>query len=598
MISQSQQEATSKPKIEQYDETEDGFRNFLHDLADFLFPFPGYREYQDEILYETLEAMFIDGYRNVIIEGPTGIGKSPVNVTVGRVIKVLNKVQRKVGDHFGVEISGLHNGKSFYTTPQKSLRNQLAEDDDLREYVSMLKSRADYTCGVTGNNCSECSVRASSDESCRQQPDCTYWTEKMRAVEDDTAVITFAMLIVDHYLPEEDEAGKLSFGDRDLVTIDEGHNSEGQSASMFAGFDLSPWVLPEGIYGDAGQKVDWEDDRYEDVEEVVIEIERRIREFIEQYEDIEDKQSEVEDCQNILRKIRYCQQTVAQGRGWVVNINEVGIPGSGGERTTKKIHLKPVRVDDFLADFVWSRGRRRLITSATIPFRGNVDKWAERIGLEGEVKFIDKPTPFPVEHRKIHINTMVGKMSGDEEDENWDDAMEQIKEIASHHDGEKGLIHSVSYPRATRVGESLGDNCIVHQRDQEQDAVIAKWQNSDKDILVSPTMTEGVDLHGDLCRWQVLLKAPFANVGDNRVSYLLQEEKEWQWYYEETAIHVIRSVGRAVRGPEPEEAASFYVIDNKFRDVIERVNPPQYILNAITGRAPRHWAIPQAAPWR
>jgi Rad3-related DNA helicase len=194
---------------------------------------------------------------------------------------------------------------------------------------------------------------------------------------------------------------------------------------------------------------------------------------------------------------------------------------------------------------------------------------------------------------------MVGEMSGDSEDENWSDVIEQIEEISSHHTDENGLIHSVSYPRAERIQESLGkSNVMIDEREVDTDAIITKWQNSDKDILVSPTMTEGVDLHGDRCRWQVLLKAPFAFYGDNRVSYLLNEENEWQWYYEETAIDIIQAVGRAVRGPEPEEAASFYVIDEKFGDVMNRVDPPQYIIDAMTESAPMHWAIPNAAPWR
>lgn len=583
-------------QYDQYQPSEDGFVEYLHDLGDQMFPFPSYREYQDEILYETLEAMFLDGYRNVVIEGPTGIGKSPVNVAVSRVLSALYDHQQSIAEHFGVQIDGLHTGNSFYTTPQKSLRDQLAEDEDLREYVSMLKSRADYSCGESGDNCKECFVRSSPDQSCRQMDGCTYWSEKMGSVDHDIATITFAMLIVDNYIPAEDEHGPLSFDDRDLVTIDEGHNSEGQSASMFAGFGLSPWGLPNEVYGDAGQKADWDASTLEDVKDIVAGIRRRAQDFVDRYENIEQKQSQVEQCEGKLRKLRYAEKTFNEGRGWVVNIEQVGVPGSNEK--TKKITLKPVRVDDFLQDYVWSRGRRRLITSATIPFRGNIEKWADRIGLDGEVKFISKPTPFPVEHRKVHLNTMVGEMSGDDEDENWDEAMETIEEISSHHDGENGLIHSVSYPRAERVGDSLGENVIVDQPDKETSAVITRWQNSDKDILVSPAMTEGVDLHGDRCRWSVLLKAPFAYYGDNRVSYLLNVEKEWQWYYEETAIDIIQAVGRAVRGPEPEEAASFYVIDSKFGDVMDRVDPPQYFIDALTERAPSHWAIPQAAPWR
>jgi Rad3-related DNA helicase len=585
--------------LEEYDETPAGFKEYLHDLGEEMFPFPGFREYQDEILYETLDAFFIDGYWNVVIEGPTGIGKSPFNVAVGRVISILASRKRKIQDYFGISLRGLDKGKSFYTTPQKSLRNQLADDDDLRDYITMLKSRRDYICGETGTNCAECMVRASQDESCRTVADCTYWGQKEAAMRSDIAAITFAMLIVDNYVPVETEDGEqISFDDRDLVVVDEGHNNERQSSSLFAGFTLSPWSLPEEVYDDAGEQVDWEDDRFEDVEDILHEILQRAENFVDMYENIEQKQSQVEKCEDAIRKIRYCIRTEEEGRGWVVNIDEVTIPGTRGQ-TTKSIQVKPVRVDDFLRDFVWSRGQRRLITSATIPYRADVDKWGDRIGLDDEVKFISKRTPFPEEHRLIHLNTMVGEMDSNHEDDNWADAMAQIREIQSHHEGENGLIHSVSYPRAERVADSLGrSNVIFDEKEKDTDALITKWQNSDKDIMVSPTMTEGVDLHGDRCRWQVLLKAPFAYMGDSRVSYLTLEKHEWDWYYEEAAIDIIQSVGRAVRGPEPEEAASFYIIDEKFEDVMYRTNPPEYFVEAVRDDPPEHWENPEAAPWR
>jgi Rad3-related DNA helicase len=348
------------------------------------------------------------------------------------------------------------------------------------------------------------------------------------------------------------------------------------------------------VYGDAGEKADWNADRFADVEGIVSQIATNCRMFIDRWENDERKQTAVENCENIKRKIDYAMQTHANGKGWVVNVDEVAKRGERG--TTKSIEIKPVRVDDFLDNYVWSRGSHRLITSATVPFRGDIEKWTRRIGLDGRTKFIHKPTPFPVEHRKIFLNTMVGEMSGDGEEENWSDAMTQIEEIASYHDGEKGLIHSVSYPRAEEVGESLGtDNLIVDDQEVESDVMIQRWQNSDKDIMVSPRMTEGVDLHGDMCRWQVLLKVPFAHIGDSRVDYLLNEEHEWDWYYEQAAMHIIQSVGRAVRGPEPEEAAAF---DVKFHDVMYKTNPPEYFVDAVDDGPPLHWDFPKTAPWR
>jgi len=577
----------------------DDFKTYLHDLADDIFPFPGYHRYQDEILYETLEAYLVDDYLNVVVEGPTGIGKSAINVTVGQVLGQIAANKEEIESHFGISLRHLNDGSAFYTTPQRSLRNQLAEDEDLEEAVKMLKARADYTCGVSGENCAECPVNNDSEDSCRSQgPACTYWTNKMDTCENHIAVLTFAMLIVDHYLPASDDAGRLSFEDRDLVVVDEGHGVEEQSASLFAGFDLGPWSLPKKVWGNADQRLDYEDERLGDVEDVIRDVLVRTSKFIENNSENADKANEVERCENLMRKMQYALRTHEEGEGWVVNVEAVGQDNSG-----KKLEIKPVRVDKFLKKFIWSRGRRRLITSATIPFRNNIGRWADRLGLDEGVKFISKPTPFPVEHRQIHLNTMVGKMDSDNEDGNWNDAVEKVVEIYGHHKGEKGLIHSVSYPRAKRLYNDLkrrlGDDAVIlDEKKYDTDAMITKWQNSDAEIFISPAATEGVDLYEDKCRWQVLLKVPFAYMGDSRVNYLVFEENEWSWYYENATIDIIQSVGRAVRGPEPSEAASYYVLDSKFTSVMNRTSPPDYFMDAVTFEAPDHWEDSNVAPWR
>lgn len=578
-----------------YKQNEDGFREFLHDLADALFPFPGYREYQDEIVYEVLEAFFINDADNVVVEGPTGIGKSPANVCIARVFNSLVRNSGKIESYFDTRI-GITDGDTFYTTPQKSLREQLAEDETLQQYVHQLMARADYTCGVSGQSCAECPVRSSTEESCLTQSNCTYWSEKSQGFRENILAVTFAMLITDNYLPVMDESGRqISYRDRGLVIVDEGHNSEGQSASMFAGFTVSPWAIPDDVFGDAGRRADWDDNRFRDVEPILRGVLGRCERFIDRHEGDERYQLAVDNCQNMKRKIEYAFRTHEAGKAWVVNVNEVSEPRGRG--TTKNIQVKPVRVDDFLEEYVWSRGEKRLITSATIPFRGNIDAWAERLGLPGETTFVSKPTPFPRQHRLIYTNTIVGQMNSSNEDENWDDAIAAVEQIHKHHRGENILIHSVSYPRAEKIGESL-DGAIIDDDDLEGGAVLDRWYNSDTDILISPRMTEGVDLHDERCRAQILWKAPFAYYGDSRVSYLLNEEGDWDWYYQKALTDIVQAVGRAVRGPEPEEAASFYVLDSKFHDVMERTRPPEYILDAITDAKPGHWYQSQAAPWR
>lgn len=585
------------PKLEKYYDNETGFVMYLHDLADAHFPFPGYRDGQGEALYEALESFFVNDYDNVILDLPTGVGKSPLNVTIGSVTAYLAKNKRRIEDHFSVDLD-LREGRSFYSTPQKQLRNQLANDADLNPFVDMLKARADYTCGASGKSCADCPIKSDPERSCLETSGCTYWEKKMMARSSDIASMTFAMLIVDKNLPPETEKGQpLSFRNRDIVMVDEGHGLENQAASLFAGFSISPWSLPEDVFADAGSKANWDDDRYQDVERIIREVNTRARNYVRNHEDDPNYENQVEKCENFLRKLDYCQEELENDRPWVVNVTDTKDRNGDDE---KKIELKPVYVDDFLETFIWSRGNRRVISSATIPFRDNIQKWCKRIGLPGKTNLISKDMPFPEAHREIHTNTLVGSMSGDDEDDNWDSAMRQIFKIHENHPGEKGLIHSNSYKRAKRAADALGDIAMLHPDDDtETDQVIENWQDSDKDILVSPAMTEGVDLHGDRCRWQALLKVPFGFVGDSRVSYLLNELYAWDWYNETAAIHIQQAVGRAVRGPEPEEAASFYIIDSKFGDLIwNKTSPPKWFSDAISSDPPEHWSNPSAAPWR
>lgn len=578
-----------------YTRNRSGLKQYLYDLADDLFPFDGYRDYQDEILYGSLEALFVDGYTNVIVDGPTGIGKSPINVTIGRIVKHLKNNKKEVEEYFNYLLDGIETGQSFYTTPQKQLRNQLAHDTDLAKYVKMLKSRQDYICEASGENCKDCSL-ASEDEdaSCRTIPGCTYWAEKVRAMDSDIATITFAMLVVDNYLPPQAPDGsQLSFMDRDVVIVDEGHNLEGQVASLFAGFNVSSWMLPDEVYQNANEMMRWSFEEFSDVEHILDALERRAKQFIKDYEDVPHLDNKVEKCENFVRKVEYCRSEIAEGRPWVVTMDSLG------STDEKKMTLKPVDVDKFLKDFVWSRGNKRIISSATIPYRDDIDQWAERIGLDGSTKLIGRPMPFPEENRTIYTNTIVGSLSGDGEEEHWDEIVESIEEIHSHHKGENGLIHTVSYKRAEELADALGhENVIVQDREKDKELIIQDWCESEKDILLSPSMMEGVDLHGDRCRWQVLAKVPYAYVGDSRVSHLLNKRHDWQWYNETASLNVQQSVGRAVRGPEDEEASSYYVIDGSFDKLMNKTKPPDWFTSAIRHHEPDHWDEPRAAPWR
>ncbi|MDZ7746431.1 MAG: helicase C-terminal domain-containing protein [Halobacteriales archaeon] len=86
-------------------------------------------------------------------------------------------------------------------------------------------------------------------------------------------------------------------------------------------------------------------------------------------------------------------------------------------------------------------------------------------------------------------------------------------------------------------------------------------------VFVSVKMEEALDLEGDLCRWQVLCKAPYPNTRDSRVARRLEDD-QWAWYYRTALRTVIQACGRIVRAPD--DYGATYLADSSLLDVFER----------------------------
>lgn len=530
---------------------------------------PTFRQYQKEALVDALEALYVEGKDNVVLDLPTGVGKSAINVTIALVADEIN------------------DDESFYTTPQKALRDQIANDSDINEHIEMLKARGDYTCGASGESSDECPIKNDPDRSCSSTPDCTYWEQKKKTMNAKISSVTFAMLITDGYLQTYSENGdQISFDDRDLLIVDEGHSVETQVAEMYAGFTISERSLPDQVIApfESDIRAVKQDSQYEvktlaDVRDLLDRIKSRCNEYIDVYGSATGYQNEIDSCESYIRKYDYSMKELKEIRPWVVGVEEL----DDGSLSMK---IKPVEVDRYLRRKVWDRGEKIVLSTATVPFPNDISKWARRIGLDPEeTAHVKKPMPFPAENRKVHTWPMISKMSNGGDDTNWSEIVQTIDDIWGRHIGEKGIVHTASYERAERLARDLGlYRVYLHEEDQDAGEAIQEWQTSERDLFISPAVTEGIDMIGDKARWQVLLKVPYKNAGDQRTRYLLNKWDEWEWYYNEAYVSVLQSVGRAVRSAEDE--ADYYVLDKSFEDVVSQVTPPMWFMESINSTDP------------
>ena len=77
-------------------------------------------------------------------------------------------------------------------------------------------------------------------------------------------------------------------------------------------------------------------------------------------------------------------------------------------------------------------------------------------------------------------------------------------------------------------------------------------------VLLSPSMTEGVGLHGDISRFQIICKVPYPYLGDKLIR---KRMNKWKWWYPlQTAKTIVQAVGRSVRSND--DHAVTYILDS------------------------------------
>ena len=157
-----------------------------------------------------------------------------------------------------------------------------------------------------------------------------------------------------------------------------------------------------------------------------------------------------------------------------------------------------------------------------------------------------------------------------------------ITKLLGHHSGHRGIIHTQSYALAEYLVESIGSNRLILPKGPDKDKIVKDYLENDSytdKVLISPSMTEGIDLHGDLGRFSIICKAPFASLGDPFVKKRSSVDRNW--YQIETLRKFIQSCGRVTRSES--DVSSTYVLDPAIAHLIRHNIKvvPDWFYNAI-----------------
>jgi len=479
---------------------------------------PKYKQWREHQI-EALERILTTKKRFVIVEGPTGTGKSAIAVGL-----------QKIAD-----------AKMLYVVHTRQLQDQLEADFP---DAKVLKGRRNYIPPYArlGQTCADCE-KTKQHKQCSLCRDslCPYEAAKNALLASSLGIVNCAL-----FLTEANYVGRFPEVGWDWTVFDEGERLE-DALMGFVEVRVSKKIvrdlrlLPPELKTKWQSWVPWAQ-----------ETSKRIANYIElqQLEPKEERRLE-----RVADNLANFAASVGDDRPWInCSPRDTWYEGPW--------IFKPVMVSEFAKDFVWQHGKRFLIMSATIL---SVEQWCRDLGVaRSDVEFISLPSTFPLENRRV-IFRPAATMNHDKSQQNVGMMVRAIDDVLAAHYSEQVLIHAHSYWLTQQIIERsrYAKHMVSYAEADERDQALADFKAGKARILVAPSMERGVDLPGDLCRVIIFAKVPFPNLGDPQVKTRLYSSRKGQlWYAVQTARAIVQGTGRGMRAAD--DKCVSYILDASF----------------------------------
>ena len=157
-----------------------------------------------------------------------------------------------------------------------------------------------------------------------------------------------------------------------------------------------------------------------------------------------------------------------------------------------------------------------------------------------------------------------------------------MEQILEKHSDMKGVIHTHTHDITDRLNSLLKtDRLLVREPGISNEDILSKHQTTNEPtILMSPSLTYGVDLKDDLARFQIIIKLPYPSLHNKRIKMLF--DKSPGWYENKMLNTLVQACGRATRSAE--DWSYTYILDGNIVRVLHKCKtklPDHYITRVV-----------------
>lgn len=523
------------------------------------FPFDEFNPGQLEAIKFGVES-FEQGKKHVILQAPTGIGKSAIATTIHRVLLEM---------HAG--------WRTTIITATKGLQDQYeAEDSD----IYSLKGKSNYPCPIGRGTYMSSGCRTARGEGFCSTPaeTCTYLKRRtfwckvapLRLTNSSFQIEAAQQLVME----EENRAN--------LIVVDECHDIDEHLVNH------STLRVEMGAMQHLAKATDAAFvNKFSEFINLFMDIEpgtafrldpdmRKISSAL-----LESIDSKLEDLEERIKEKKTHNETLVGAQDELSSIRDklaIFAEHSGEWLVTEYAfsmlaELKPVYAYQVSNYALFRKADFFLHMSATIC---GFDSYMYTLGIKPEeAAVMDLPNPIPIKNRKVTVIPRV-KVSGD-----FDRGRltELIDKIIERHAGQNGVIHTVSFTLAKEIlAESRNKKRMIISNNRDE--ILAALNKPTGVVILSPSVEKGYDFKGDMCRFQILPKVPFHYIGDKWIS--LNMNRDNSWYARKAILRLVQASGRAIRGVT--DHASTYILDSNFERLYKNNSDlfPEWYLDSVS----------------
>ena len=216
--------------------------------------------------------------------------------------------------------------------------------------------------------------------------------------------------------------------------------------------------------------------------------------------------------------------------------------------------VKPVTLPKYLIDRFFGEAKVILLSATLLPCDVR-----ELLGGRPYLK-IDTGSNIPVERRKIYYRPLPQNLSMGA----WQprDVSVELDKLLAEVPLRPAIIHC-TYGDAVRISQFLKTPHLTHTKHTKSE-VLQEWMENGG-VLLGSGMAEGLDLKGDLCRLNIVLKLSFPHLGDPYIQKRMALSDGQHWYTIQAIKHIVQAVGRSTRSEN--DWSLTFILDNRFAKV-------------------------------